>query len=430
MRSQQRWLECAGQQDQCQHGHAQRRRRDDGCPTRRSLDRPRVQYKQILLDHRSGHSLGAIPTTAKRQSNGDFVVGVKYHDFDFGFDLQKNVPFFNTNAANNELQLTLTGFLPSSFTAALGFMNVSVTDNTPGEDPADADLSLTVSADVSGGIGASDPPITISNPSLTGFMHLNTQVEVQTPAPGVPKLQANLVLNWDMAGVDANSPLGGNWGNTVFQLNHLQVDLGSILSSLAQPIAQDIKAIIDPLQPVFDVLQDRIPGLSDLSELLGGPEITLISLDKTLSALPIPPTPVLNALDSVIKLANYADTIDQLASLGSGAWIDVGSFNIAGPSGSSLLTTANAILGDVGLGNWSSLLASGGGIISMASSSKSSACWTAPWEARSIRSGTSSPVRTTAVGCSSPTRSSPTREAWRSVCCSGRTRTWSPFRTT
>src|SRR6478609_6630447 len=90
-----------------------------------------------------GLGVDSVPFKPQNNTNGAFTVGLKYHDFHFGYNTSDGV-YFRTDSSNNELQLNLQGFLPSSFTAGLGFLNVLVSDKTPGTAPEDADLSLTL----------------------------------------------------------------------------------------------------------------------------------------------------------------------------------------------------------------------------------------------------------------------------------------------
>ena len=140
------------------------------------------------------------------------------------------------------------------------------------------------------------------------------------------------------------------------------MNLGSLLGDIVQPIATHVKEIIEPLDPIFDLLQARIPALSDISEVVGGPTITLLSMSKALSLLPNPPSQLINMIESADRLRVFSETVNTLAGLAGGGWINVGSFGISGPSGSSLLSTASAALGDLGIGNWSSLVSADGGI--------------------------------------------------------------------
>ena len=67
-------------------------------------------------------------------------------------------------------------------------------------------------------------------------------------------------------------------------------------------------------------------------------------------------------IQSVDKLRHYSDTINSLAGRGKDKWISFGDFTISGPQGNSLLATAAAALGDLGLDNWTDLAFSGQGL--------------------------------------------------------------------
>ncbi len=307
-----------------------------------------------------GLGINSVPFHPAANTNGAFTVGLTYQDFDFGFNTTDGA-YFKT-AADSALKLTVNGYLPADFTAALGFLNVNVHDNTPGTtDPkTQADLSLTISAPVTGGFGAGQSPIGLGSPELSGDVNLNTHITVQATGHGLPQVQTDMILQWTLPNVDPNSPLSGSWGAPTLAFNNVQLELGSFLGDLAAPIAQDIDSLIEPLKPMFDVLDQRIPGFSDISETLGGPQINLIEVDQLINALPASlPVPFANALNSVVKLRNEITTLDQLAASASGGWINIGNFNISGPNNSPLLSTASAILNNIGLNNWSSLIFSG-----------------------------------------------------------------------
>ena len=96
---------------------------------------------------------------------------------------------------------------------------------------------------------------------------------------------------------------------------------------------------------------------------LGGSPVTLLSVDSILSALPDPPTGLLNAIHSIETIRNYVNTIEDVASAAAGGWINIGSFQIAGKSSPSLLTEVAATLGISTIPDWSNLVSvSGDGV--------------------------------------------------------------------
>ena len=374
--------------------------------------------------------VNSIPFKPAANTDGTFVIGLKYHDLDFGVDTATGTPFLNTNDATNELQLSLTGYLPNTFTAGLGFLNVSVTDNTPGTAAGDEDLSLVISSDVTGGLGAGDAPSRFPARSFLAILISTLTLWCRLPVKDYRRCRPTCCCSGACPAWILALELGDSWGSPTLQFNDVQLDFGSFLGNLAAPIAQDIDSLIEPLQPMFNVLEQRIPGFSDISESLGGPQINLIEVDQLIKALPTSlPVPFESALNSIVNMRNEIATIDSLASAASGSWISIGNFNISGPNNSPLLSTASAILNDIGLNNWSSLISSGtvpsidtieqeidqvlgsdiGGQVN---------------QLLTQLSGGSSDA-----GCSSLIRSSPIREAWCWDCSWVRTRRWSRSRT-
>src|SRR5205085_6954697 len=135
-----------------------------------------------------------------------------------------------------------------------------------------------------------------------------------------------------------------------------------MLGNLLQPIAQRVQLITEPFQPVLDIVKKRIPALSDLSETMGGPPVDLVFLSNALSALPNPPTEFINAVHTADTLRRFAETVNMLAGQGGNGWIDIGSFGLSGPGGTSLLDTAASSLGNLNAGKWSDLVFNGNGI--------------------------------------------------------------------
>ena len=59
--------------------------------------------------------------------------------------------------------------------------------------------------------------------------------------------------------------------------------MGDVVASVATPF-QVVDPYLAPVRDVVDVLRTPIPVVSDLSELAGGDEVSLLSLLETLSA--------------------------------------------------------------------------------------------------------------------------------------------------
>ncbi len=274
------------------------------------------------------------PTGNPGDNDASFTVGLTYNNFDFGF--KNGTPYFDTSAPD-ELQFTIDSTLPS-FQAGLGFLNVNVTNNKANTTETNPDLHLTFSADINSSSGISDPKI-------AGNVDLNLHL-ASLESPNLPEVQADMVLKWTLptSGVSPLAALGPGWGTPALAFDNVQVNIGSVLGDIVAPIADRAEQILQPLQPLFDLMQKPIPGLSALSQSMGGDPINLLSFSTVLSALPDPPTGLLNVLNSVERLQTMSQTAQHLASL-SNKWIRIGDYNITGQAGGSLLTEAASAVG-------------------------------------------------------------------------------------
>jgi hypothetical protein len=239
--------------------------------------------------------------------------------------------------------------------AGLGFLSVDVTNNKP----STPDFGLTFSADVTSDYSISNPQISGSLGADHKIVDLNLGLASSLAVKGLPAFKTDMVLQWGLPGVSPSDALGASWGVPVLQFNNVEMNIGSVLGDLVSPLADKAVALMQPLQPIFDLLQKRIPGISDLSQDMGGPEVNLLEMNNVLSQLPNYPPELLNTINAVQRLQQMSETAQHLASLGD-KWIKIGDFTISGPGGQSLLDDATKALSNLGLGNWSDLVGASG----------------------------------------------------------------------
>jgi hypothetical protein len=308
-----------------------------------------LAYTAARFDAAVGLGIPSVPLKpAPGSPDGSFSVEVGYSDFNFGYNGEAY--FQNTPG---QLKLTLKGSLPSDpLTVGLGFINFQAEDKNPGPD-----VTLTLTSDVTS--------TGISPPTIGGLLDLRLGLNVAVKSEGMPQLSTTFVLHWPINTVSPKDALSPAWGSPTLRFEDVKLGLGSVLGNIAQPIAQHVKEIMDPLKPVFDLLERRIPGLDDISQQVGGPPVTLLS---TVSTLPdaLPPE-LVNMVRAVDTLRGYYQKVSSLA--GHGGWLDLGTFNISGNSG-NLLSEAASQIGTValdGLGrllpiqpDWSNLISPNG----------------------------------------------------------------------
>ncbi|MFM8420583.1 MAG: Calx-beta domain-containing protein [Verrucomicrobiota bacterium] len=127
-----------------------------------------------------------------------------------------------------------------------------------------------------------------------------------------PRLLAEFKLDWL---ADTNTGMG----SPNIRFENIQLDIGSFLSDFLGPILGKIREVTEPLEPILDLVQARIPVLSDLA----GEDITLLVLAERFGLLE--PSTV-QFIRDVLKVI---DLLNSLGGLGTGTiLIPMGSFSL------------------------------------------------------------------------------------------------------
>lgn len=170
---------------------------------------------------------------------------------------------------------------------------------------------------------------------LSAAVHIDWDFQV-TADQALPGVGGEFKLDWTWGvttgkpavatdtGTDATPPTSGDGAPTI-SFDNVYITAGGFLSGVLGPILKEVQSFTSPLKPVIDTLYAPIPVLSDLSHLVGGGDVTLISIAEAFSTLAGGPdlTMVQRILD-VIQLVNSIPAGDnQLA-------IFIGTFNVSG----------------------------------------------------------------------------------------------------
>ena len=124
-------------------------------------------------------------------------------------------------------------------------------------------------------------------------------------------------------------------GEPTVSFDNVGLNLGSFLSSLLAPVLTDIQSVTSHLQPVLNVLNARLPVLSDLSHLIGEGDVNLIGLAKLVA-----PFAGLGPLaDLIAQLDTIITDIDTVTVSAGNIAIPLGGFNL---NNYDLRTTASA----------------------------------------------------------------------------------------
>ena len=131
---------------------------------------------------------------------------------------------------------------------------------------------------------------------------------------GIFGLSGNIDIPWDSQdGFEGTDDEGEDYEVTY---NDVKLDVGDVVSSVATPFAV-VDPYLAPVRDVVDVLRTPIPLVSDLSELGGGDEVSLLSLLETLSAATKKPQVEL-AYRVISLVAGATDLVTALAPLAQG----------------------------------------------------------------------------------------------------------------
>ncbi len=239
------------------------------------------------------------------------------------FGLRNNV-FFAESPANSQFRIHIGATLSGSFKGTFGFFRADVS-------PRELDgvkLSVALLTDVNG--------LQLSNPRLSGAATADLQFNtiLQTSGSdggrlGLPNFRFNLYLNWQLNGKhDAANPSALGSAPTL-ELRNVQFGLGNYLSSVIKPVTDNLFRAFEPLLPVFDVLDDPIPGLSDLTEAVGLGEASIESVIKFATPFLSPDLKLAaNAITTLIDVGQAVNLINSSPN-GNEILINVGTFSLS-----------------------------------------------------------------------------------------------------
>jgi Ca2+-binding RTX toxin-like protein len=248
-------------------------------------------------------------------------------DLGFGIDTTTNGFFFETSPSK-DLTIALTPSFPNA-TAKLGFLQVEAQNkgskiefSVDLDDGEDGNDQLTID-ELNQGNWRFTP-----NGSADINFHLDSSI---AGSPLLPSIGADLNLNWDFTQDDASPAV---------DFNNVELKLGTFFRNFAGPVFQQIQKVIEPIQPLIDVLDKRVPvldtfgrGFLDVTGEKGAPDgkVTLLDIVK----LREPNAKTSEFLAAVKKTSDFIKNVDELskqdATIKLGQF-DFGDFNVADPT--------------------------------------------------------------------------------------------------
>ena len=301
--------------------------------------------------------LPSLPFTINVPKNGlgpgTLTASFIYTNLDFGLQNGNFSLWINKGGPSQvQLQIGTSILAGASFSGNFGLFNVTAkvpTDNGIG-------LSGSLVANVTGtglnNIGLSAP--TLQNFVAQANLHLNgtvgsssgndpqgnlSPVEQQLSGPHVA---ADFHLSWDLSGSDPSAGLAqlGSQDPDV-QFNNVEIGIGSVIGSELAPILGFVQDITAPLDPVLELLDAPIPGLSDI----GAGDVSLLRLASIINDEGVVPQGIAQVVSLAIDVAQLLDAIDNLhLDANNDIMIDVGSFDLTQNLNGQDLTEPSSLL--------------------------------------------------------------------------------------
>ena len=252
----------------------------------------------------------------------------------FGFSRTVGFYFASTDAP--ELALDAAVKMPRTMNGELAFLTIAITDNIPLPNASGAHIGLIFNTG-----NASTEPLSFASLSsgvdFSGFdakltassaisLHLKTGLRGDESA-GFPSVDTDFLLDWpNILGTTKQAASFNhkpqNIDDLVIAFNDVRLDPGSFLRQFLYPIVKEIQKVTSPLKPVIDTVQAPLPVLSDLSELVGGPPISLLELMESATDSD------LTLVRKIIAAIQFINGINTNADVVGG--IPIGSFTLNG----------------------------------------------------------------------------------------------------
>ncbi|WP_152049608.1 LEPR-XLL domain-containing protein [Tautonia marina] len=310
------------------------------------------QKTSTVLSESFAFDIG-LPGLGLQAAPGSTVQVELGYTFQFGVGVSKTHGFFFDTSAMNELEVELALSVPGmDLSGSLGFLTLQLKD-ADGSDPArppsevsgsftidlldpsnDGRLTFTEIASAASNLGS------LVDAGFEASVDINLDARVSFAGSAVfPSLLSDIDLTWSMSGNTAESSETFGGGAPDLAFNNVRLDLGSFFSDFVGPILGTIDQIIEPIRPVLEVINARLPVFSDVGPLrdliiaAGGDSTPVdeISLLDLALAFPSEVAPQVGAIASAIEIINLIDRVASQVSTMSGSdniFIPLGNFEL------------------------------------------------------------------------------------------------------
>ncbi|WP_182868153.1 PKD domain-containing protein [Rhodopirellula sp. JC639] len=245
-------------------------------------------------------------------------------EFNLGFGVGINEGFF-IDTADTDLTVRFDASIPNlDARGQLAFLNI---DATSGIDPVTGlpetrfDGSFEVDLNDPNGDGRltlgemfSSDFSTLVNHQLNAHAQANLHLVAGVGDSRIlPSLRTDLAVNWGFGSASGVQPL-------TVEFQNVEMNLGEFFGGFVGDMLGRVQDVLRPVQPIIDVLQQRLPVISDL----GGKDVTLIDLARLFGK-----ADVADFLQSAIDVNNLILSLPGPESFSdSNRWVALGSFEV------------------------------------------------------------------------------------------------------
>ncbi|MDC0935626.1 hypothetical protein OAS39_05025, partial [Pirellulales bacterium] len=246
--------------------------------------------------------------------------------FDVGFGISKTEGVFLEVDGPDDITFDFVATLPElTATGKLGFLDLRVTDNGTqfgGRFAMDIVGSRLTLNDFGGNIfDSTETTFTTGSFNDVGEFQAGDaaiKLELEAMVEGdsrFPSIRTDFIASW-MYDAGSVSAIDSS-GFTNVEFANVRFDAGAAISGFVGPVLDEVLEIVEPVRPVLEQLQARIPVISDLA----GQEVTILDLAAMFGYLPPETLDFIESLILLIDLSTQAANAPTLP-------INVGSFEL------------------------------------------------------------------------------------------------------
>ena len=177
---------------------------------------------------------------------------------------------------------------------------------------------------------------------ISGMAKADLLLQAATTVEGLPAVSGVLTMDWtlgystyDADGADGSGkPVGFTSNPPQVAIEDVTLDVGSFLDSAIVPVFESFDEYLGPVRPLIEFLAEPVPGLSDLSEAVGGPQITFLTLGMLGASKSAKTIRLAQQAQKVVGLLNnafaFSDSVRSSVAAGNGIDINFGTFSLSG----------------------------------------------------------------------------------------------------